>query len=74
MKITKDDIACEYIGQFGPNPDCGCCGGEGTVTRTFDINKLNQRYIDYWSCPECGFVHGTEHQHCQTYGYELFPF
>lgn len=24
---------CDCVGQFGPNPDCGACGGDGTVGR-----------------------------------------
>lgn len=28
----RDDIACHCNGPFGPNPECGACGGSGCIT------------------------------------------
>lgn len=29
---TRDDVRCECVSNFGPNPDCGMCGGDGCIT------------------------------------------
>lgn len=28
----RDDVKCDCVGAFGPNPDCGKCGGDGCIT------------------------------------------
>lgn len=28
---TPSEAACHCVGQWGPNPDCGACGGDGSV-------------------------------------------
>lgn len=28
----RHDVRCRCVGQFGPNPDCGACGGDGVVS------------------------------------------
>lgn len=30
--MVRDDVKCSCVGNFGPNPDCGRCGGDGCVT------------------------------------------
>lgn len=32
-KEPSEAVKCECVGQFGPNPDCGRCGGDGTYER-----------------------------------------
>jgi hypothetical protein len=28
----RTDVKCYCVGDYGPNPDCGCCGGDGVCS------------------------------------------
>lgn len=31
MAHMNEEVACHCVGQFGPDPDCSRCGGDGSV-------------------------------------------
>lgn len=39
LAFLRDDVKCHCIGNYGPNPDCSTCGGDGTVTTRITVNK-----------------------------------
>lgn len=36
---ARDDVKCRCVGTFGPNPDCGACGGSGCVSDFGDLGE-----------------------------------
>jgi len=33
-EAARDDVKCHCVSVFGPNPECGACGGSGCVSET----------------------------------------
>lgn len=38
------DAVCPCVGTYGPNPDCGKCGGDGCISRR-DAERLACRDV-----------------------------
>lgn len=34
-RVIRDDVKCDCVGNYGPNPECGRCGGSGCYTADF---------------------------------------
>ena len=34
---ARDDVKCHCVSTFGPNPECGACGGSGCVSEAYTI-------------------------------------
>lgn len=39
--ITRDDVRCHCVSTFGPNPECGACGGSGCISADTPTNTAS---------------------------------
>lgn len=66
--MVRDDVKCQCVSGFGPNPECGCCGGDGTIEAEvgpvgFCVDCQKEVSLDCYNnkvkpplmtCKECG--------------------